>query len=59
MKKLNIDEIAKTNPNVDAKQVKEILRSLKQLRAAGVKQQEYSIIPPLSDSIRILRAEKD
>lgn len=59
MKKLDIDEIAKTNPNVDAKQVKETLRLLKQLRAAGVERQEYSIVPPLSDSIRILQAEKD
>lgn len=57
MKQIDIDKVAAKNPKVNAAQVKEALESLKRLREAGVRRQEYSTLHPFSDSIRAQRTE--
>ena len=44
----NIDALISTNPQVDASQLKEVLRLLSMLRKLGVKDQEYSIESPFT-----------
>lgn len=44
--KLNLKEIAKENPGVDLKQVREASKILKQLEAQGVTKHSYNLSSP-------------
>lgn len=48
IKKADIETLAKENPNVDKRQLEEVLKLLQKLRDRGIKRTEYSLISPYS-----------
>lgn len=47
-KEISMEQLIKTNPQVDAKQFAEAMRLLGELRRLGVKRQEYGLIQPFT-----------
>lgn len=48
IKKAYIKELLTENPNVDRRQLEEVLKLLEILHKKGIKQTEYSLISPYS-----------
>jgi D-mannonate dehydratase len=45
---ISVREVAKTNPNVDEKKIREALRILRDLSKAGIEDSRYNIEPPFT-----------
>ncbi len=56
-KVIKAQKIASSNPNVDRKQVEDVLRLLKKLRKLGVKESRYNLTPPFTRKISRLIEE--
>jgi len=46
MKVLEMEEVVANNPQVDAKQVREVLDTLRELRKSGITRASYSLVSP-------------
>lgn len=51
MKVLDIEDVAANNPQVDTRQVREVLDILRELRKSGITRASYNLVSPYSRKV--------
>lgn len=51
MKVLDMEDVIASNPQVDTKQVQEVLDTLRELRKSGITRASYNLVSPYSRTV--------